>query len=206
MCHRMSPLTMRELEEGLKYMRATGHARVPRRDPSTVVPDAYPGTQVPLFVLDENDGAAGFPSLRAAELTWGFEGGRRPGLVFNTRIETALRQAQTGSGMWAGPITHGRCLVPVRAFWERWTQPDPKAREVRYGLAGHGIFLLGCVYEGERFSVVTTSPNAEVAAVHNRTPLVLGPGESRIWLGPDWPSLADRSAIRLDAEADEPAR
>lgn len=209
MCHRMSPLLLRELQEGLKYMQVTGRAYVPRRDPSIVVPDAYPGSQVPLFVL-RDDG-----TLAATELTWGFpspaQGGRT---VFNTRIETALRQATDGRGMWAAPITHGRCIVPVRAFYEWWTQPGaPRASadgeasgkrgrrpQVAFQLAGHRIFLIACVRQGERFSVVTTEPNASVASVHNRMPLVLGPGESSVWLGNDWPSLADRSAIQLDRE------
>ncbi|MCI6682356.1 MAG: SOS response-associated peptidase [Parafannyhessea umbonata] len=209
MCHRMSPLLLRELQEGLKYMQVTGRAYVPRRDPSIVVPDAYPGSQVPLFVLCD-DG-----TLAATELTWGFpspaQGGRT---VFNTRIETALRQATDGRGMWVTPITNGRCIVPVRAFYEWWTQPGtPRAGsdgeasgkrsrrpQVAFQLAGHRIFLIACVRQGERFSVVTTEPNASVASVHNRMPLVLGPGESSVWLGNDWPSLADRSAIQLDRE------
>ena len=209
MCHRMSPLLLRELQEGLKYMQVTGRAYVPRRDPSIVVPDAYPGSQVPLFVL-RDDG-----TLAATELTWGFpspaQGGRT---VFNTRIETALRQATDGRGMWETPITNGRCIVPVRAFYEWWTQPGtPRAGsdgeasgkrsrrpQVAFQLAGHRIFLIACVRQGERFSVVTTEPNASVASVHNRMPLVLGPGESSVWLGNDWPSLADRSAIQLDRE------
>lgn len=209
MCHRMSPLLLRELQEGLKYMQVTGRAYVPRRDPSIVVPDAYPGSQVPLFVL-RDDG-----TLAATELTWGFpspaQGGRT---VFNTRIETALRQATDGRGMWVTPITNGRCIVPVRAFYEWWTQPGtPRAGsdgeasgkrsrrpQVAFQLAGHRIFLIACVRQGEHFSVVTTEPNASVASVHNRMPLVLGPGESSVWLGNDWPSLADRSAIQLDRE------
>ena len=209
MCHRLSPLLLRELQEGLKYMQVTGRAYVPRRDPSIVVPDAYPGSQVPLFVL-RDDG-----TLAATELPWGCpapaQGGRT---VFNTRIETALRQATDGRGMWVTPITNGRCIVPVRAFYEWWTQPGtPRAGsdgeasgkrsrrpQVAFQLAGHRIFLIACVRQGERFSVVTTEPNASVASVHNRMPLVLGPGESSVWLGNDWPSLADRSAIQLDRE------
>lgn len=33
-----------------------------------------------------------------------------------------------------------------------------------------------------------------------RMPLVLGPGESGVWLGPDFARFADRSAIQLTAE------
>ena len=211
MCHRMSPLLLRELQEGLRYMEATGRATVPRREPGTAVPDAYPGTQVPLFVPDGDGG------LVATELFWGFEGlpsrgGAAPRRVFNTRIETALSQARTGRGMWARPISVGRCLVPVRAFYEWWTEPDPDApvradgsrarREVRYGLSGHRIFLMACVRDEGHFSVVTTAPNADVAPVHNRMPLVLAPGESRVWLGPDYATLADRGSVRLDSAVD----
>lgn len=203
MCHRMSPLLFAELEEALRELRRTGRARVPQRRPDTAVPDAYPGSQVPLFVPDA-DG-----NLVPAELSWGFptvQSGRSR-LVFNTRIETALSQANSGEGLWADPILHGRCLVPVRGFYERWTQTQmlpadlaadgQQKPQVRFELAGHRYFLLACVRGDGRFSVVTTQPNAAVAPVHNRMPLVLGPGESHVWLGPDFASLQDRSAIRL---------
>lgn len=47
---------------------------------------------------------------------------------------------------------------------------------------------------------MTTEPNAVVSPVHNRMPLVLGPVESSVWLGPGFEALADRSRIRLTAE------
>ncbi len=213
MCHRMSPLLFAELEEALRELRNTGKAHVPRRNADIFVPDVFPGADVPLFVPNA-DG-----TLAAVELTWGVPGaggaaGTRAKLVFNTRIETALSQARTGRGLWAQPILEGRCLVPVRGFYESWTQPDPNApapdpgrrparRQVRFNLAGHGIFLLACVRTEDRFSVVTTVPNAEVGRVHSRMPLVLGPGESRVWLGPDFATLADRSGIRLDTQVEE---
>jgi putative SOS response-associated peptidase YedK len=209
----MSPLLFAELEEALRELRNTGKAHVPRRNADIFVPDVFPGADVPLFV-PEADG-----SLAATELTWGVPGaggGQSSGhskLIFNTRIETALSQARSGRGLWAQPILEGRCLVPVRGFYESWTQPDPDAptpqkgrrparRQVRFNLTGYGIFLLACVRTEDRFSVVTTVPNAEVGRVHNRMPLVLGPGESRIWLGPEFASLADRSGIRLDAQVE----
>lgn len=208
MCHRMSPLLFAELEEALRELRATGKAHVPRRNADIFVPDVFPGADVPLFV-PEDDGQLG-----ASVLKWGVQGPNTGNkLVFNTRLETAINQARTGRGLWAEPVLSGRCLVPVRSFYESWTQPDPQApkaelgrrparRQVRYTLAGHGIFLLACVRAGDRFSVVTTVPNADVAPVHNRMPLVLGPGESSVWLGPDFALLADRSRIRLDAQVE----
>ena len=129
MCHRMSPLLYRELERAIRELRFTGRARVPRRDPDVQVADAYPGTQLPLIVEGED-------GYEPAQLTWGFETMQegRPRLVFNTRIETALAQARAEKGLWAGPITQGRCLVPVRAFYESWTREPPHStREGRPG-------------------------------------------------------------------------
>lgn len=195
MCHKMMPLLMYELRAALDEMARSNHARVPRRSTEMVVPDAYPGQQVPLFVSDD----AG--NLCAVELTWGFAApaGGTSKLVFNTRIETALSQARSGEGLWADAILHGRCLVPVRGFYERWTRSEERRPEVRFTLPGRQVFLLAGVCQDGRFSVVTTRPNADVAPVHQRMPLVLGPGESSAWLGEGFPALADRSGIRLEA-------
>lgn len=196
MCHRVSPLLIAELKAALAELEASGHARVPRRDPDAVVPDAYPGKQLPLMLPDETG------RLEALELVWGFDNPAPTGgkFVFNTRLETALSQARSGRGLWAAAIAHGRCLVPVRGFYERWTQAgsaQDRRRDVRFSYPGHQVFLLAGVCAGERVSIMTTQPNASVAAVHNRMPLVLGPGESSVWLGPDYARLADRSGIAL---------
>ncbi len=66
-----------------------------------------------------------------------------------------------------------------------------------FQLPGARAFLLAAVHEGDRFSIVTTRPNASVAPVHDRMPLMLGPGESSVWLGPDFAELANRSTLVL---------
>ena len=53
MCHRISPLLFDELQQALDELHATGHARMPQRSADVRVPDAYPGTQVPLFEPDQ---------------------------------------------------------------------------------------------------------------------------------------------------------
>ncbi|MDO4797617.1 MAG: SOS response-associated peptidase family protein [Coriobacteriales bacterium] len=190
MCHRITPLLRPELEQALDSLERTGRARVPPRDPATILPDAYPGTQVPLFVWDD-DGR-----LRVAERIWGFEAqvGGRSKRVFNTRMETALAQARSGRGLWAGPISAGRCLVPVRSFYEPWRRAG---KDVRFSYPGRRVFLLAGVCDDERFSVVTCEPNADVAPFHTRMPVVLGPTESAVWRGADFARLADRSNMRL---------
>lgn len=130
----------------------------------------------------------------------------KPNAVFNTRIESALEQLPLGRrGMRAKAIAEGRCLVPVRAFYEphatERVASEKASRPVRrqhlFRHPGARAFLPAAVREGDEFSIVTTVPNASVAPVHDRMPLVLGPGESGIWLGPNFSNPADRSSIVL---------
>ncbi len=63
-------------------------------------------------------------------------------------------------------------------------------------------FLLATVQADGNFSIVTTKPNASVAPAHDRMPLALVPGESGVWLGPDFGTFADRNGVALAAEAE----
>lgn len=202
MCHRMEVLRYDELVGAMEQKERTGRASVAFGEGPA--PEAYPGARVPLLVPD----TAG--ALQVAALTWGFEAPRGKKLVFNTRLDTALSQLRAGRGLWARAVLEGRCLVPVRSFFEtsrtqRRTDPATGRsllQQYRFGMPGHQVFLLAGIAEGERFSVMTTEPNAVVGAVHTRMPLVLGAGESAAWLAGDFERLADRGGIALDrAEA-----
>jgi putative SOS response-associated peptidase YedK len=80
--------------------------------------------------------------------------------------------------------------------------------QVRFALPHHRYLLLAGIRTGDRCSIVTTEPNAVVGAYHTRMPLVLAPGESAIWLGPDFARLADRTQVGLVAQVEDapPAR
>ena len=65
------------------------------------------------------------------------------------------------------------------------------------------ILLAGLAQDG-RFSIVTTAPNRWVAPIHGRMPLVLGPGESHVWLAGEFEALADRGDVALEACSAEP--
>lgn len=202
MCVRFSPLTEDEAKAVLETRGTGRHAihYIDRPDPRQ---DVRPGSTVPLFVPDGTGG------LKVAKLEWGFPLDGKPHAVFNTRIESALEQLRRGRrGMWAKAIAEGRCLVPVRAFYESHTTErvvsertgKPVRRQYRFRLPGTRAFLLAAVRVDGLFSVVTTAPNASVSPVHDRMPLVLGPGESGVWLGPHFESLADRSGAKLLSE------
>lgn len=164
--------------------------------------DAYPRSQVPVITVSPED------ALVMQMLNWGFTVPGRTNVIFNTRIETAASLP-----LWQDAIASRRCLVPARSFFERHrtehgisptTGKAVKQLERFDAPEGDLLFLAG-IWQGTEFSVMTTAPNASVAPVHDRMPLVVRADEVRTWLFGDYASLADRSTIALDAHPVFPA-
>ena len=181
------------------------------RAPSPVLSD-WPAVPVQVrprdtawLIVPETDGRDALSCVPFAieRLNWGFDVDWQKGPLFNTRIESAL----AGRGMWASVIEHGRCLVPARAFFETHateTAPNPRTGRLvkqpyEFRSSDGSSLLLAAVHAEGRFSVVTTQPNAQVAPVHNRMPLVVRPDEAFTWLFGDYARLADRSDVALHA-------
>lgn len=179
--------------------------------------DSFPGSAANLIVSDAAGGAGGAggargagaaPAMAPALLTWGYDVSWQKNPVFNTRIESAL--SGSGGGMWRDSIEHRRCVVPTLGFYEphateRTISPrtgKPVKRPYRFEMPGGVPTLLAGVWQGDRFSVVTTEPNAWVRPVHDRMPLVLHPAEVPAWLWgsrDEYAALADRSSFELAA-------
>ncbi len=167
--------------------------------------EAYPKSVAPLIV-PEFDTAASAPtftpgSLGVRELSWGFEESWKPGVVFNTRIESATKPT------WQESMLHRRCILPVPAFFETHreeTYPSPKTgkpikRQYEFCIPDQSILFIGCIWREDTFSMVTTNANADIAPIHHRMPLIVRQEELPLWFGPNYQQLADRSKIRLEA-------
>lgn len=159
--------------------------------------------------------------LERATLTWGIDVPWKTGLVFNTRIESALG----GNALWRDALAEGRCLVPVRAFFETRNVEPPsdelplddgaatpfragrgRRPQFRFASPGGEALLLAGLRQGDRFTVVTTEPNDAVAPVHSRMPLALSPAEALVWLtgtADELAALANRARIALES-AEQP--
>lgn len=141
-------------------------------------------------------------SLGVRELSWGFEESWKPGVVFNTRIESAAKPT------WQESMLHRRCILPVPAFFETHreeTNPSPKTgkpikRQYKFRIPGQEVIFIGCTWREDAFSMVTTNANADMAPIHHRMPLIVRQEELPLWLGPNYQQLADRSDIRLEAQ------
>ncbi|MEG3163671.1 SOS response-associated peptidase [Sphingomonas sp. PB2P19] len=95
---------------------------------------------------------------------------------------------------------HGRCLVPVDAFYEFTTPetppggPKPK-RKTRWAfrLTDHRWFCIAGLWRadpgvGEAFTMLTCPPGPDIAPYHDRQMVVLGRDDWAAWLDPAIPA------------------
>jgi putative SOS response-associated peptidase YedK len=113
---------------------------------------------------------------------------RRTGKAFNARAETLAT-----SGLFRDAYRRRRCLVPVDGFYE-WRREGGVSRPMRiHDPAGVPLALAG-LWTGRRdeatgewlrtFTIVTTRPNATLAPIHDRMPVVIRPADWATWLDP----------------------
>lgn len=211
MCHRFEMVSGEEADAVLDWLRAVRRALnaggstaatavVPPAfgrpvDVSFDALDCYPGAESSVIVMEGeraegdlvSDGEGGSfagdcgGDLARIDLLWGVDVSWKRGLVFNARIESAL----SGSGLWNQAIEDGRCIVPVRAFYETRNVDEGacgRKPQYRFSNAGGTALLLAGLCLNDRFVLVTCEPDAVVGRVHSRMPLSLTAPEALAWL------------------------
>ena len=86
-----------------------------------------------------------------------------------------------------------RCIVPANAFFEWKAIPGEKRKaKLRIARADGELVSLGGLYEywqqGDQsiasYTILTTQPNALMATIHTRMPVIIGDEEIEEWLAP----------------------
>lgn len=119
----------------------------------------------------------------------------------NARADTITEK--TG---YRKPFEKQRCLIPAAGFYE-WQSTPAGKQPFRFTMKGGGFFCMAGLWEKwhrphregelglddtgpsidqtiETFTIITTEPNAMVAKVHNRMPVMLSPEHYQWWLEP----------------------
>ena len=135
--------------------------------------NAAPGAGIPIVTAD--------PSGRhMVPAVWGFTSSGR-GPLFNARAETVDTLPS-----FRDHLRLNRCLVPASGFYE-WRSSDRQPfyfeRVDGLPLAFAGIWRrIGDHLEA---TVITTTPNGDMAGIHDRMPVILSPERWNNWLAPD---------------------
>jgi len=100
------------------------------------------------------------------------------------------------SGMFRQAFDRRRCLIPVDGFYEpKGPKPkrgEPTREQYFFSRPDDGLFALGGIWERwspdpqslpiDTVTIITTEPNASVAPIHDRAPLILDEAEQDRWL------------------------
>jgi putative SOS response-associated peptidase YedK len=132
--------------------------------------------------------ARGAAPAEVRPMRWGLvpfseRGKKSPRLLANARSETALTLPA-----FRRSVAARRCLVPANGFYE-WLSSGGVKLPHLFTLAGEEPFALAGIWEPpadnlpETYCVLTTEPNALVARVHNRMPVILAADAMARWLG-----------------------
>lgn len=161
--------------------------------------EVFPGSLVPVVASDRRRSATVFPML------WGFSVPGRKALIVNARIETAAQKPSFREA-WQ---SH-RCVVPASWYYEWQRAPEGSAR-TKYAIRPktESITYLCGLYRIENglpvFVILTKEPCAELAAIHDRMPLILPKQAVRAWVDPaSLPeTLLARALSEMSAEAQD---
>jgi putative SOS response-associated peptidase YedK len=122
------------------------------------------------------------------EMIWGLvpswsKDGQPNGKLINARAESITEKPS-----FKDPIRRRRCLVPADSFYEWRTQAGNRKTPYRIQSTDGSLLMMAGIWDewGPRhmrtFSILTTSPNAEMSALHNRMPVLLNKEEQKAWL------------------------
>ncbi len=119
-------------------------------------------------------------------LKWGLaaRGAKTPAPI-NARAETAGTKP-----MFASLIADagGRCLVPADGWyeWLRAERRGPRPAPFHHTVDGGELFAFAGLHVRDTLAILTTTPNAVCARLHDRMPVVLaGPDAEAAWLDPE---------------------
>lgn len=120
------------------------------------------------------------------------------GLAVNARGETAWRTPS-----FREPFHRRRCLVPADGFYEWRKDPGGKTPYYFRPTSG-GLLALGGIWDRRvgpdgallfGFVVLTVEASTDVAPVHGRMPVLVGPQDRDAWLDPASPSALIRGLV-----------
>ena len=173
------------------------------RDEPEFPPRTYVAPGSPIAIVRMEAGERRFALVRWGLIpSWTRE--LQPGRpLINARAETVAEKPS-----FRNAFRRRRCLIPADGFYE-W-KGDVPGRKQPYFIhrPDHGLFGFAGLWEHwmsadgseiETACIITTAPNATMAAIHNRMPVVIQPGDFETWLDPDESAAAEAAGLLMAA-------
>lgn len=132
----------------------------------------------------------GKPTLEL--MKWGFvpKGAKDTNSVFRYKTFNAKSEGIFSKSSYSQAIRHNRCLVPANGFYE-WQQSADGKKPYYIHPNDQELFAFAGIYSSwtdpagkdwGMYSIVTVESNHDLAAIHDRMPIILQPEDEEKWL------------------------
>jgi putative SOS response-associated peptidase YedK len=158
-----------------------------------------PTDPIPIVRRDREDGLRRLDVVRWGWLPYWAKDAKLSYSTFNARGEEVATKP-----VFRDAFKRRRCLIPLDAFYE-WKTIGPKEKQpYAFALKPGGPMAMAGLYENWRSpagenvpsaTIITCAPNALVAELHNRMPVILPPETWPTWLGEEPAELEQLQAI-----------
>jgi len=124
--------------------------------------------------------------------------------MINARSETAATKPA-----FRDPMKSRRCLIPADGFYE-WKRDGKAKQPFCFGVNQGQLFAFAGLWDRWKdpsgnwintCSILTTTPNAVTAAVHDRMPVILDPDAYDLWLDAGMQNVAAASELLMPYDA-----
>jgi putative SOS response-associated peptidase YedK len=127
------------------------------------------------------------------EMRWQLVPSTEP--VFNTKLSTINARSETvfQTRLYRDLVLRQRCIVPLSGFFE-WKEEGERKRPFKIYQPDEPIMSVAAIWDTWRagtrderhsFSILTTTANALMSAIHDRMPVILGRADEEQWLDPE---------------------
>lgn len=171
--------------------------------------NAAPTQQLPVIRYNPEVGIRSLDLLR-----WGLVHRKAKDMSGGAKAINARSELASKKWPFDDAFAKRRALVPATAFYE-WKAEAGGKQPYAIGLANDSTMAFAGLWEGwqdpvskeyiRTFSIITTTPNALMAEIHERMPVILPPAAWPIWLG-EMPAEVDQLNALLVPYAAEAMR
>src|SRR3990167_1270376 len=148
--------------------------------------NAAPAQQLPVILRNAK--------LHAKIMRWGLIPFWAKDMSIGYKMINARAEGVESKPSYRKPFKSLRCLVPASFFFE-WDKVGDNRTPFLIKLKNQDVFSFAGLYdiwkdaenkEFKSFTIITTQPNAKVAKVHDRMPVILTKDEESKWLDLDY--------------------
>jgi putative SOS response-associated peptidase YedK len=154
---------------------------------------------------DGAKGAEGAEGAGVALLRWGLIPSWAKDVSIGNRLANARAETAPDKPSFRAAFKQRRCLIPADGFYE-WQVVAGASRKQPWFVQRRdgGVFALAGLWERwqqkgqeplETCTVLTTEPNALMAPIHSRMPVIIDPSAYAAWLAAETPAEAARTLM-----------